>query len=631
MTGKHDQSAQETLTKLAEEVRALTRENMRLKTSLSLAVGTALVEARTIKGLVRLPGALFSAFRRHRLKKRGHSPNPRAPAPRSSTSEIPAPGIGRPASNSLNLLGWPDNIVPGRPRILSVLDEFSRECFSPHANLIEPRPDNWRELLLRDRPQVVLIESAWRGNGGSWQYRIASYTAKPGNELQDLVTSAKSLGIPTVFWNKEDPVHFDRFAESAQLFDVVLTTASEAQSRYERLGVPRVDILPFAAEKSLHNPIGSKVRNQRVCFAGSYYNKEFPGRSSNQEILLDAASHFELDIFDRNHGVIGNSDESHVFPARFRPFIRGRLSYAAISKAYREYSVFLNVNSVEESPTMFSRRVFELLACGTPVVSTPGRGMDALLGDGAVWVVRNQKEAHDAIAALLSDRRLWQAKSLAGIRTVFSGHTFDRRLAKILSVAGLDAYTPGEARVLVVVLFKSASEFRQLEQAYARQRVSGGRTFLMAVGPISEDVASSCDWRIDSVRQDWRSQVLDTIKANSISHCCVLSGLGVYGGNFLTDLLHASHYSDAEFVGKAVGGGDHYEYGVELIEGTVLLNVAALIKRGLLAGDVFEESGRHRAVSLGARTFAPDGANYVAVTDTCTTDQQKRLLAAVEA
>ena len=48
--------------------------------------------------------------------------------------------------------------------------------------------------------------------------------------------------------------------------------------------------------------------------------------------------------------------------------------------AYRCYDVMLNVNTVTGSPTMFSRRVFESLACGTPVLSSESVGMSRMLG-----------------------------------------------------------------------------------------------------------------------------------------------------------------------------------------------------------------------------------------------------------
>ena len=72
----------------------------------------------------------------------------------------------------------------------------------------------------------LLVESAWQGYKNRWKYKIASYPDVPkrnNHALRRLVERAKDKGIPTVFWNKEDGVHFDRFINSAKLFDHVFT------------------------------------------------------------------------------------------------------------------------------------------------------------------------------------------------------------------------------------------------------------------------------------------------------------------------------------------------------------------------------------------------------------------------
>ena len=110
--------------------------------------------------------------------------------------------------------GWPAPDTAGagtKPRILSIMDTFTHSCFKSEAQLISPRPDNWRGLFDRDKPDMVFIESAWQGNEASWQYRIGGYAYKPGQELKELCDYAKTQNVPVVFWNKEDPVHHDKF------------------------------------------------------------------------------------------------------------------------------------------------------------------------------------------------------------------------------------------------------------------------------------------------------------------------------------------------------------------------------------------------------------------------------------
>lgn len=63
-----------------------------------------------------------------------------------------------------------------------------------------------------------------KGNYGSWQYRVAEYSNKPGDEIEQISEYCKQKNIPMIFWNKEDPVHHQKFMCSAKLATHIFTT-----------------------------------------------------------------------------------------------------------------------------------------------------------------------------------------------------------------------------------------------------------------------------------------------------------------------------------------------------------------------------------------------------------------------
>ena len=227
-------------------------------------------------------------------------------------------------------------------------------------------------------PALIFVESAWEGNGGAFRYDLAHFAKRHSSPLRDIIGAASKSAIPTVFWNKEDPVHFDDFAGAATQFDWIFTTDADCIDRYVGLaGNRRVGALPFAAQPRLHNPIGAPAqRLARACFAGSWQAENFADRGADVELLLrpvlDAGL---LDIFDR---MAAPGAKGARFPAPYDRAVVGFRRYEDLLTEYRRYACFLNVNSVKSSPTMCSRRVFELLACRTPVVSTPSRAIDEL-------------------------------------------------------------------------------------------------------------------------------------------------------------------------------------------------------------------------------------------------------------
>lgn len=346
----------------------------------------------------------------------------------------------------------PVKIERKRLNVASVLDGFTSACLSPECNLIPVTPANWHKELLNQKIDMLFVESAWHGNNNAWDYRIASYEKSPGNELLDIIKWARKYDIPTVFWNKEDPPNFDRFIKRAADFDYVFTTDENCIERYRKV-IPKsahISALPFAAQPSIHNPILEQSRLNAASFAGTYYADDYEPRRMAMDMLLRSAAKHGLDIFDRMYNLTGSEKNRFQFPADLQPCIRGSLSYDEMIKAYRRYRVGLNVNSVSDSPTMFSRRVFELLACGTPVVSTESLGISKIF-QGVVPTVTNISEADKVIDQLMTDAYAWLASSVRGMRTVFKSHTYQHRLNEVAKITGLTDYAVSVTKIVIVL------------------------------------------------------------------------------------------------------------------------------------------------------------------------------------
>ncbi len=329
----------------------------------------------------------------------------------------------------------------------AVLDEFSWSCFANEAALVELRPDTATAQV--EGLDLVFVESAWQGNRGQWSYLVnGASTLEP---LRELVEACAAHDVPAVFWNKEDPVGFGAFIDAARLFPVVLTTDAGSVQRYRDVVGPStvVDSLPFAAQPRTHNPIGRPHEPlPRVCFAGAWRGDKYPDRARQIDGLMGPAHEMGvLDIYDRYAD--DASPERAAFPAPYSGDVLGSLSYGQTIDAYRRYAAFLNVNSVTDSPTMFSRRVFEILACGTPVISTPSLGIDELLGD-VVITADTAKASRAAVEEMISDRRERDRRGHLGYRLVHGHHTYRERLASVLEVAGLDPVSTERPSVAVV-------------------------------------------------------------------------------------------------------------------------------------------------------------------------------------
>src|SRR5690606_11163781 len=126
------------------------------------------------------------------------------------------------------------------------------------------------------------------------------------------------------------------------------------------------------------------------------------------------------------------------FPEIYRQYIVGKLNYNDMIKAYRLYQVFLNVNSVNDSETMFSRRVFEILASGTNVISSKSIGIEKLFPE-IVFVSKDEQDTRNYLEVLTNNVELARRRAVKGIREVYSKHLYSHRFQEILNKVGLNS------------------------------------------------------------------------------------------------------------------------------------------------------------------------------------------------
>lgn len=288
------------------------------------------------------------------------------------------------------------------------------------------------------KQDILFVESAWSGYKNSWKYHVASYPDYPrrnNNDLRRVVEKAKSLGIPTVFWNKEDGVHFDRFIDSAKLFDHVFTVDETCIPRYKAVmgEDASVHTLMFAVQPKFHYFKGFDFKSHRANFVGSYSKHIHPERRSWQKELFQCAteSGLGLSVFDRNSS---RKSDNYRYPNFNDMSIEQAVPYEQTAEIYRDYLVSLNVNTVVDSPTMFSRRLVEILACGGIAVTTPALSVEKMFKDFC-YVVHDQAEMMALFSRLKEGpSKLDLERAAAGAEYVMANHTWAHRLEKILQV-----------------------------------------------------------------------------------------------------------------------------------------------------------------------------------------------------
>lgn len=309
--------------------------------------------------------------------------------------------------------------------VLSILDRFSHDCFKHECKLKRLNRSKYQKQIEKYNPAMFLCESSWDQN---WLF---STTTRDQNKrlenieaLRIIIEYFRNKNIPCVFWNKEDNVHYEHFIDVAKMFDYIFTTDSRCVRRYIMETKKPTFILPFACQPMIQNPI-NRSENNNAIFAGSWYNY-YKSRCKHMEFLLDTK--YRADIYDRNfHKKV---TKNFVFPKKFLGMVRGGLDYEQLLKEMKSYKVMLNVNSIERSPTMFSRRVYEALAMGTCVVSTKSLGVDYQF-NGIVKMTSSKRMTEEHLTRIFESKDYRNRLSHKGYTYVMKNHTYDHRLRYI--------------------------------------------------------------------------------------------------------------------------------------------------------------------------------------------------------
>jgi glycosyltransferase involved in cell wall biosynthesis/spore maturation protein CgeB len=424
-------------------------------------------------------------------------------------------------------------------KIACILDNFSYSAFKFEANFFQLSVDKYKEELDDLQPDLLFIESAWRGKDGLWGSKVGH----ADREVIEILQWCKDKNVPTIFWNKEDPVHFKSFLNVAKLFDYVFTTDMDCIQRYKQsLNHDRVHLLPFAFQPKLHNPISEFERMKGLCFAGAYYKKYHERNLNMNNILTGVQDEIDIDIYDRNF-LEDNPD--YTFPEEFSKYIVGTLAFDEINLAYKGYEIGLNLNTIKHSQTMFARRVFELLASNTLIFSNYSRGVELLFGelvfncDSGVEILKRYNKYDD-----VELRRI----KLAGIRNVFSQHTYQHRFRHIISKVSLQDPPVLKKRVLIVAIIETKGEAERIISSFNSQVYPDCSLLLLQSQqfqiPDTKDVTVI---ELENIKAHFFEELMEESDFLSQFH-----SESLYGPYFIQDLIHATEYIDNRAITKPI-------------------------------------------------------------------------------
>lgn len=328
-----------------------------------------------------------------------------------------------------------------------ILDNPTTRLLSSYGHVFPLKPEGFAEQLDHSMPLFFLCESANRGNGGAWQYKLVGENGLGSVEIQQLLTECKARAIPTFFWMTSTSSSAGRFLPTANLFDFILSPHKEPAGSKPAQHRENIHYFPHAIDPGIHHPITDGSRKSRVCFIFDSSDSQSTYNTAGVIEFLKPAMKSGMDAFDISFGE-SPGDQNH-FPL-IREHNRGYLPYLKMAEQYRKYMALLNVSPAGQNEGFITRSIFEALASGLPVISGPNALLKETFGD-VILFAETGAEVATILDRLQNDRMFIQQQVVKGIRAVMSTHLISFRLRKMKMLAGLTATTAPEPKICLMI------------------------------------------------------------------------------------------------------------------------------------------------------------------------------------
>ncbi|KUG57830.1 glycosyltransferase family A protein [Nesterenkonia jeotgali] len=269
--------------------------------------------------------------------------------------------------------------------------------------------------------------------------------------LGEVLPHCARRGTPVVFWDRTTRSTTAAGREIADACEQVFAVSQEAVRRYadSRGEASTVTRVPMVVNPLQNSPLGSRnTHSEVIAMAGAQVPQSPRDLRLMAEWILDGISAQGLPA------ALLRQDGRDTFPAgvgagfaaRHWPLLVENPGAETLAALDRVTDIGIVLNEVISSQTLYDRRIIELQAAGSLVISGYNQGVNSYLPH-----VQIPQSAEDVSAALgsLSVAELRRVQG-DGIRTAFINHHVCDVLETMCAAVGLPAAQPTE-RVLAVL------------------------------------------------------------------------------------------------------------------------------------------------------------------------------------
>lgn len=283
--------------------------------------------------------------------------------------------------------------------------------------------------------------------GGKAEDRRQTWTQRL---LDEVIPVCRRFDIPIIFWDQTTRDSTPAGRRIAAACDHVFAVSEGALERYSttRDNPTEVSQVPIAVNPLQHSPLGSRAISAPViAMADAQLAPQIQDLAMMAGWLLDGiqAQGVPALLLRRDQSSRSSSGHGAGFPVRHWEMLAEHPGAAKIAALDRVIDVGLVLNEVVSSQTLYDRRVVELQASGSMVLSSYNQGVNSYLPH--VYIPQSADDVADTLGTLtVDDLRRTQN---AGIRTAFCEHHVSDVLDRFCASVGIIGATPRERALAV--------------------------------------------------------------------------------------------------------------------------------------------------------------------------------------
>lgn len=224
--------------------------------------------------------------------------------------------------------------------------------------------DNCKATLSHIQLDYILIESCFDTVTGDWR-NFYSPKGSGNNSISSLISLARSLDVPVIYYFSLDYEYFSIFSQFATKADHVLCADQQAVEGFSLLKI-EAHYFPPAVQPKIFNPlINSDTSGEKKFYIVCDGLADILSHEKEYQPVLERFSNYDFKLYDSLNTIW----ESKVTPlGTYRSHILGSVSFLSKVALLKSSEIFVSLTPSDRTETNRVALAMEAAACRLPVI-----------------------------------------------------------------------------------------------------------------------------------------------------------------------------------------------------------------------------------------------------------------------